>query len=293
MYKTKQYYKKIIRYFVLVISLAMITFYILAWLPYIGLPRSIEDNENESDMFRKMKITEKNYSDIETLAAKTDETYEKVLATVLIYYKYNLPTDIESEFDTEKYKLCKRYYDKNYKDEYKSIINSIEAIWKNVVYFPIPKSQKSSIWVNYIDSWGYERTYGGNRVHEGTDLMADNNKRGYLPIVSMTNGVIENIGWLEKGGYRVGIRSENGGYFYYAHLYSFADNLKKGANIKAGQIIGYMGDTGYSKVEGTIGNFDTHLHFGVYIKTDNYEELSINPYWLLKHNENKVLTFSY
>lgn len=43
--------------------------------------------------------------------------------------------------------------------------------------------------------------------------MAENNVSGYYPIVSVSDGTVENIGWLEKGGYRVGIRSSQGGYF--------------------------------------------------------------------------------
>ena len=42
------------------------------------------------------------------------------------------------------------------------------------------------------------RSYGGKRRHEGTDIMALDNKKGVLPIVSITDGVIEKMGWLEK-----------------------------------------------------------------------------------------------
>ena len=102
---------------------------------------------------------------------------------------------------------------------------------------------------------------------------------------------MENIGWLPKGGYRVGIRSDNGGYFYYAHLSCYS-NIKKGAVVKAGTLLGYMGNTGYGSI-GTEGKFDVHLHFGIYIKTDNYEELSVNPYYILKYLENCILYANY
>ena len=98
-------------------------------------------------------------------------------------------------------------------------------------------------------------------------------------------------GWLPKGGYRVGIRSTNGGYFYYAHLSCYS-NIKKGAVVKAGTLLGYMGNTGYGSI-GTEGKFDVHLHFGIYIKTDNYEELSVNPYYILKYLENCILYANY
>ncbi len=87
----------------------------------------------------------------------------------------------------------------------------------------------------------------------------------------MTDGIIEKIGWLEMGGWRIGVRAPGGAYLYYAHLYSYAGDFKEGDRIKAGELIGYMGDTGYGKTEGTRGNFDVHLHVGIYIKTDHNE----------------------
>ena len=83
--------------------------------------------------------------------------------------------------------------------------------------------------------FGAERNYNGSYPHEGCDIMAENNVSGYYPIVSVSDGTVENIGWLEKGGYRVGIRSSQGGYFYYAHLSSYSD-IKKGDKIKAGTL---------------------------------------------------------
>ena len=80
---------------------------------------------------------------------------------------------------------------------------------------------------------------------------------------------------------------------YYAHLYSYAGDLKEGDRVKAGELIGYMGDTGYGKTEGTRGNFDVHLHVGIYIKTDHNEEMSVNPYWILKWLEKRRLVFTY
>ena len=90
----------------------------------------------------------------------------------------------------------------------------------------------------------------------------------------MTDGVIEKIGWLEMGGWRIGVRAPGGAYLYYAHLYDYAGDFKEGDRVKAGELIGYMGDTGYGKTEGTRGNFDVHLHVGIYIKTDHNEAVS-------------------
>ena len=84
------------------------------------------------------------------------------------------------------------------------------------------------------------------------------NKRDYFPVVSMTDGIVTSVGWLELGGYRVGITSPGGAYFYYAHLSSYA-GIKEGDPISAGDVIGFMGDTGYSKREGTTGKVSCAL----------------------------------
>ncbi len=169
-----------------------------------------------------------------------------------------------------------------------------EAIWKDLVYFPVPEStQNEEALVSYENSWMFERTYGGAYGHEGTDLMAGIQKSGYYPIVSISDGVVERVGWLEKGGWRIGIRSLHNVYFYYAHLDSYAEDFKEGDVIKAGQILGYMGDTGYGVKEGTRGKFDVHLHLGIYIRTEEIRELAVNPYWFLKYLEQNKLRCAY
>ena len=56
--------------------------------------------------------------------------------------------------------------------------------------------------------------------------------------------------------------------------------------MKAGDLLGFMGDTGYSKVEGTTGNFPVHLHLGIIINYEG-EEISVNPYPALKYVEDR------
>lgn len=164
-----------------------------------------------------------------------------------------------------------------YYSYYKSIVEDIEIFPINVNYLNK---------VEYSDTWGFERNFGGNRTHEGTDIMSVDNIRGVIPVVSMTDGVIINIGWLKLGGYRVGILSDNNVYYYYAHLSSYAPMIAEGDRICAGEFIGFMGDTGYSEVEGTCGNFPVHLHVGIYIYDSNNNEYSVNPYAFLKKVEN-------
>jgi len=172
-----------------------------------------------------------------------------------------------------------------------SYLEYCDAIWNDVKYFPVPESTvDKKLTISLVDSWMAERTYGGQRGHEGTDIMAGKNAAGVYPVLSMTDGVVTSKGWLEKGGYRIGITSPSGGYFYYAHLSDYA-NIEEGDTVKAGDLLGFMGDTGYGE-EGTTGKFDVHLHVGIYIYPDG-QETSVNPYWILKFLENHKLKYAY
>ena len=174
--------------------------------------------------------------------------------------------------------------------DYKELFGYYQAVFADLRCFPVPYVLGGEADISYTDTWYGLRKYGGNRRHEGTDLMASNQEPGYFPIISMTDGIVENMGWLEKGGYRIGIRGAAGGYFYYAHLDSYAPDLKKGDTVIAGQLLGFMGDSGYGP-EGTTGQFDVHLHLGIYVPTKQ-GDMSINPYWILKMLEEKRTQYS-
>lgn len=177
-------------------------------------------------------------------------------------------------------------------DEFALYNSLMEQAWNELVYFPVPASSSNEgATVSMTNTWQALRTYGGERPHEGTDLMADIDQAGYYPVVSMTDGTVEKVGWLEKGGYRIGIRSEHQIYYYYAHLDSYAEDWKCGDPVQAGTLLGYMGDTGYGP-EGTKGQFAVHLHVGVYLPIQESDQ-AVNPYWFLKYLENHKLTYSY
>ncbi len=163
---------------------------------------------------------------------------------------------------------------------FKELKGYIHAILDDVKTFPVNSKLLENEKVTYIDSWNYLRNYGGKRKHEGTDIMSSDNQPDVIRVLSMTDGTVEKLGWLEMGGYRVGIRGTEGAYFYYAHLSSYAEDLKIGDKVMAGDFIGYMGDSGYG-IEGTTGKFPVHLHVGIYIETP-FGEVSVNPYLVLK-----------
>lgn len=157
------------------------------------------------------------------------------------------------------------------------------AIREELRLFPIPQSTTHSAYrASFEDSWMSARTFGGERGHEGTDIMLDPDERGLFPVLSMTDGVIEKRGWLPQGGYRIGIRSAGGIYYYYAHLYDYAEGTEPGTDVAAGQLLGFAGDSGYSNVEGTVGNFPVHLHVGIYYNDAQGTETAVNPYPFLQ-----------
>lgn len=152
-----------------------------------------------------------------------------------------------------------------------------QEILSDMKYFPIP--------VQYRNRIAYEDTYGAGRsqgAHEGCDIMDTQDKPGQIPIISCSDGVITNIGWLYLGGYRIGITGSSGTYFYYAHLDSYAEGISIGDSVCGGQLIGFMGNSGEGE-EGTVGKFPTHLHFGIYQSDD--EMTAVNPYTYLKNLE--------
>ena len=102
---------------------------------------------------------------------------------------------------------------------------------------------------------------------------------GYYPVIGMTDGIVEKIGWLPLGGYRIGIRVLPAATFIMRTLPLMSRNLTEGDTVAAGDILGFMGNTGYGK-EGTVGKFPVHLHLGIYIQTPYHKELSVNPYRL-------------
>lgn len=118
----------------------------------------------------------------------------------------------------------------------------------------------------FSDTWQSARSH--ERRHEGVDIFAKKNTK----IRSTTNGVVTKIGNNKLGGKVIGIQGP-GAWHYYAHLNKFA-NIKLNQRVKAGQTIGYVGDTGNAK--GT----RPHLHYGVYLPSG-----AINPYPLINQNK--------
>ncbi len=152
------------------------------------------------------------------------------------------------------------------------------------VFSPIAKGYSYS----HYDDFGNGRSYGYKRKHLGHDLMGSVG----TPIVAVESGVVECVGWNQYGGWRIGIRSfDKKRYYYYAHLrkdHPYND-MYEGKIVTAGDVIGYMGMTGYSTKE-NVNNINTpHLHYGIQLIFDESQKDGTNQIWIDMYAITKLL----
>ena len=130
------------------------------------------------------------------------------------------------------------------------------------------------------DDFGVSRSYGFKRQHLGHDMMGQVG----TPVIAVESGYVEAIGWNQYGGWRLGIRSfDKKRYYYYAHLrknYPSHKALKEGSIVQAGDVIGYLGRTGYSRTENTNNIDEPHLHFGLQLIFDESQKDGNNEIWI-------------
>ena len=130
------------------------------------------------------------------------------------------------------------------------------------------------------DDFGAARDYGYRRQHLGHDFLGQTG----TPIIAVESGIVEAIGWNQYGGWRLGIRSfDKKRYYYYAHLrknYPYQSRLKEGSIVQAGDVIGYLGRTGYSTTENTNNIDESHLHFGIQLIFDESQKEGNNEIWI-------------
>jgi murein DD-endopeptidase MepM/ murein hydrolase activator NlpD len=124
--------------------------------------------------------------------------------------------------------------------------------------------------VEFIDSWGYPRMLGTSSAHwhQGTDVFAAHG----TPLIASENGVLSGIGVGSLGGNKLWVDGDSGTEYYYAHLAAFAPGIANGQRVRAGEVVGYVGDTGNAK--GT----SPHLHFEIHPGGVG----PVNPYPILK-----------
>ena len=239
-------------------------------------------------------------------AAKTGGTFNKAALETLEKAAGKLST---GQCTMDELTETLKYYP-YYKEAYESVLGGLVGEYKEIVaggdgnveyidryglkaYFPLARGFEYS----HFDDFGVSRSYGYDRKHLGHDMMG----RTGTPIIAVESGVVEALGWNQYGGWRVGIRSFDGRrYYYYAHLrqnYPFAEGLVEGAVVTAGDVIGYMGHTGYSATENVNNIEETHLHWGMELIFDEERrkagyEIWVDVYpltrFLAKHTQEAV-----
>lgn len=222
-------------------------------------------------------------------AARTGGTFDKKAMNILGKTAEKLAEGETTMEEITKDMKYYAYYLEAYRavlgglvDEYEAEIEdenghkSFQTKYGLKAYFPLARGFDYS----HYDDFGTGRSYGYKRKHLGHDMM------GLIgtPVVAIESGTVEALGWNQYGGWRIGIRSfDKKRYYYYAHLrqnYPYAENLEEGSIVTAGDVIGYMGHTGYSTKE-NVNNIEvTHLHWGLQLIFDESQKEGNNEIWV-------------
>lgn len=193
----------------------------------------------------------------------------------------------------EQYKYYD-YYHRAYDAALGGLVGSyaieIDGEWKAGYGLKAFSPVASGYGYSHCDDFGVSRSFGFQRKHLGNDLMGGLGS----PIVAVEGGIVEAMGWNRYGGWRVGIRSfDSRRYYYYAHLKKdtpFAPGLQEGDVVQAGDLIGFMGRTGYSDRE-NVNNIETvHLHFGLQLVFDESQKECNSEIWIDVYSIVKLLS---
>lgn len=235
---------------------------------------------------------EKNHTDFITLLAYLGAKYGGDFSK----YKYSDMTDFankikngESPEELTKDMKYFNYYKEAYGAALSGMVGKYEEERSDDSGNPVAEEKYGIRWFSPIaktfpyssyDDFGAVRTYGYTRPHLGHDMMAAVG----TPVIAVESGKVECLGWNKYGGWRIGIRSnDNKRYWYYAHLRQnrpYAENLKEGDTVEAGDVIGYVGRTGYSNTENINGITQSHLHIGLELVFDESQKESDNEIWI-------------
>jgi hypothetical protein len=176
----------------------------------------------------------------------------------------------------QDFHAIKRQYDAKNIAPY---ISMFESLFYELAAFPIPDGWEPDTEPSFM--------YGDSFTpsHPAADIVDRENIRGRIPVVSMTDGVVQDAGYNAQYGYHTGITTVNGTYYLYAHLDSLAPEIAPGAAVTAGQALGRMGNSGERKPSDAL---PVHLHISISPITGfSRNRLWVNPYPLLRYVQSK------
>ena len=108
--------------------------------------------------------------------------------------------------------------------------------------------------VSFGDSFGAPRADVAGGWHHGEDLFAPLG----TPLLAVADGTVFSVGWNEIGGWRLWLRDRRGNQFYYAHLSAYSPLATNGRDVRAGDVLGFMGRSGDAEFS------PPHLHFEIH-----------------------------
>jgi len=104
------------------------------------------------------------------------------------------------------------------------------------------------------DTFGAPRPDLVSGWHHGEDIFAPKG----TPLLAIADGTVHTVGWNQLGGWRLWLRDGAGDEFYYAHLSAYSPLAVEGRHVHAGDVLGFMGNTG--DADGGL----PHLHFEIH-----------------------------
>ena len=253
-------------------------------VPYLALKKAmnldVESHKNGDGSLNWIEI-------LAYLAAKYGGNFDRYKSADMDAFVKKLKTSGVAEITKDM-----KYYS-YYFEAYTAVLGGLLGKYREdgeekyglISYSPIAKTFPYSDG----DDFGAKRTYGYTRPHLGHDMMAATG----TPVIAVESGVVEALGWNQYGGWRIGIRSfDTKRYYYYAHLRQnrpYAAGLAAGMTVKAGDVIGYVGRTGYSTKENVNNIKVSHLHFGLQLIFDESQKESVNEIWVDVYALTKLL----
>jgi murein DD-endopeptidase MepM/ murein hydrolase activator NlpD len=109
---------------------------------------------------------------------------------------------------------------------------------------------------NFVDTFGAPRMTGTKyaHTHEGTDIFAPQG----TPLYAVSRGVVARVGVGVLGGNKLWVVGADGTSYYYAHLSAFAEGIQDGTFVEAGQVVGFVGNTGNALTTPAHCHFEIH-----------------------------------
>ena len=107
---------------------------------------------------------------------------------------------------------------------------------------------------SFGDTFGAPRGDIASGWHHGEDIFGQIGE----PLLAVADGTVFSVGWNDVGGYRLWLRDKAGNQFYYAHLSAYSPFAVNGRQVKAGTVLGFMGNTGDAATT------PYHLHFEIH-----------------------------